>query len=131
MGPILQDSTNGAGTPRGETNQANPDVNGKKSDQAFSFRSMRTFASPAEARLSERLTRVLGQKRGPDAVIVSVLCIALFFGLIGLAVHFLWIVSIIVMALGLGYTVANSRRDHIDAANQRAEERPDSGTQRP
>jgi uncharacterized membrane protein len=60
-----------------------------------------------------------------------VLCIALFFGLIGLAVHFLWIVSIIVMALGLGYTVANSRRDHIDAANQRAEERPDSGTQRP
>ncbi len=53
---------------------------------------------------------MLGQKRGPDAVIVGVLCAALFFGLIGLAVHFPRIVAIIVMALGLGYTVADSRR---------------------
>lgn len=60
-------------------------------------------------------------------MIVSVLCIALFFGLIGLAVHFLWIVAIIVMALGLGYTVANSRRDHIDAVNHQAEGQPNSG----
>jgi hypothetical protein len=131
MGPILQDSANGAGTPRSETTQTTADVDGKKTDQPFSFRSLKSFVSPAEARLNERLGRVLGQKRGPDAVIVSVLCIALFFGLIGLAVHFLWIVSIIVMALGLGYTVANSRRDHIDAVNHRAEGQPDSGTPRP
>jgi hypothetical protein len=54
-------------------------------------------------------------------VIVGVLCAALLFGLIGLAAHFLWIVAIIIMALGLGYTVANSRRDRIDVINQQAE----------
>jgi membrane protease YdiL (CAAX protease family) len=63
-------------------------------------------------------------------VIVGVLCAALFFGLVGLAVHFLWIVAIIVMALGLGYTVANSRRDRIDVVNQRAEGQPDSAAER-
>jgi hypothetical protein len=57
-------------------------------------------------------------------VIVGVLCAALLFGLIGLAAHFLWIVAIIIMALGLGYTVANSRRDRVDVINQRAEGRP-------
>jgi hypothetical protein len=50
-----------------------------------------------------------------------VLSLALFFGLIGLAVHFLWIVAIIVMALGLGFIVADSRRDRIDIANQHTE----------
>lgn len=79
----------------------------------------------SEARLNDRLSRVLGQKRGPDAVIVGVLCVALLFGLIGLALHFMWIVAIIVMAVGLGYTVANSRRDRIDVLNQRAEGQPD------
>ena len=29
------------------------------------------------------------------------------------------------MALGLGYTVANSRRDRIDVVNQRAEGQPE------
>ena len=125
MGPILHDSDHASGAPHSGTTQTTADVNGKKTDQAFSFRSMRSLASPAEARLNERLARVLGQKRGPDAVIVSVLCIALFFGLIGLAVHFLWIVTIVVMALGLGYTVANSRRDRIDAVNHQAEGSPD------
>jgi hypothetical protein len=130
MGPVLHDSTNGAGAPPSGINQTTA-TQGRKTDQAFSLRSMRSFASPAEARLNERLARVLGQKRGPDAVIVSVLCIALFFGLIGLAVHFLWIVAIVVMALGLGYTVANSRRDRIDAVNHQAEGPPDTGTPLP
>jgi hypothetical protein len=44
--------------------------------------------------------------------------------LIGLAVHFLWIVAIIIMSLGLGCTVANSRRDPIDAINQQADGSP-------
>ena len=128
MGPIQQDSANGAGTPHEATRTT--DVDGKRADRAFSLRSVRSLASPAEARLNERLARVLGQKRGPDAVIVGVLCAALFFGLIGLAVHFLWIVAIIVMALGLGYTVANSRRNRIDVVNQRAEEQPDTAAER-
>jgi membrane protease YdiL (CAAX protease family) len=57
---------------------------------------------------------------------VGVLCAALLFGLIGLAAHFLWIVAIIIMALGLGYTVANSRRDRIDVINQQADGHPGS-----
>lgn len=58
-------------------------------------------------------------------LITGVLCAALLFGLIGLAAHFLWIVAIIIiMALGLGYIVANSRRDRIDVINQQADEHP-------
>jgi hypothetical protein len=78
--------------------------------------------SASDTRLNERLARLLLQKRGPDAVMLVVLSLALFFGLIGLAVHFLWIVAIIVMALGLGFVVADSRRDRIDIANRRTEE---------
>jgi hypothetical protein len=52
---------------------------------------------------------------------VGVLIIALLLGLIGLAVHVLWIVAIIVMALGLGFAFANRRRDRLDAVNQRAD----------
>jgi hypothetical protein len=121
MGPILQDSANGAAPQTEATGSAE----GKRADRAFSLRSARSLASPSEARLNERLARVLGQKRGPDVVVVGVLCAALFLGLIGLAVHFLWIVAIIVIALGLGYTVANSRRDRIDVVNQRAEAQPE------
>jgi hypothetical protein len=55
---------------------------------------------------------------------VGVLGAALLFGLIGLAAHFLWVVAIIIMALGLGYTVANSRRDRVDVINQQAEGHP-------
>jgi len=77
--------------------------------------------STSESRLNERLARLLLQKRGPDAVMLVVLFLALFFGLIGLAVHFLWVVAIIVMALGLGFIVADSRRDRIDIANERTE----------
>ena len=54
-------------------------------------------------------------------MITGVLCAALLFGLIGLAAHPLWIVAIIIaLGLGLGYTVANSRRDRVDVVNQQA-----------
>ena len=66
----------------------------------------------------ERLGRLLLQKKGPDAVMLVVLAAALLFGLIGFAAHFLWIVAIIVMALGLGFAVADSRRNRIDIANE-------------
>ena len=59
-------------------------------------------------------------------MIAGVLCAALVFGLIGLAAYFRWIVAIIIMALGLGCTVANSRRDRVDVINQQAEGRPGS-----
>jgi hypothetical protein len=37
-----------------------------------------------------------------------------------------WIVAIVIMALGLGSTVPNSRRDRVDVINQQAD-RPPSG----
>jgi hypothetical protein len=60
---------------------------------------------------------------------VGVLCVAILLGLVGLAVHVLWVVAIIVMALGLGFALANRRRDRIDVVNRHAEdaeERSDS-----
>lgn len=124
MGPIVQTTANGAGTP--QSGAGTPGADGEKAGWARLPRSVRSLGSPAEARRDERLGRVLRQKRGPDAVIAGVLCAALLFALIGLAAHFLWIVAIIIMALGLGYTVANSRRDRIDVINQRAEGHPGS-----
>ncbi len=84
---------------------------------------------PSQSRLNERFARVLKQKKGPDAVMVGVLCVAIVLGLLGLAVHALWVVAIIVMALGLGFALANRRRDRIDVVNRHAEdaeERSDS-----
>jgi len=42
---------------------------------------------------------------------LAVLTAALFFGLIGFAVHVLWVVAVIILALGLGYVLANGRQD--------------------
>jgi hypothetical protein len=120
MGPIVQETANGAGAPQSGA-APSTGADGKETDRVYSAGPVKSPASPAEGRLNERLGRVLGQKRGPDTVITGVLCAALLFGLIGLAAHFLWIVAIIIMALGLGYTVANSRRNRIDVINQQAE----------
>ena len=84
--------------------------------------------SSSASRGDERNERLLHQQYGPDAVMVGVLVVALVLGLVGLAVHVLWIVSIIVMALGLGFAAANGRRDRMDVVNRaadRADERAD------
>jgi len=52
---------------------------------------------------------------------VSALSVALLCGLIGFALHFMWVLAIIVMALALGFVIADSRRNRIDVANQRDE----------
>jgi hypothetical protein len=60
---------------------------------------------------------------------VVVLSAALLFGLVGFAVHILWIVAIVVLALGLGFVVANvrqNRREAIDRDREDAEEPSDS-----
>jgi len=84
-------------------------------------RSARSPRSGREVRLNERLRRLLSQKKGPDAVMVSALSAALFCGLIGFALHFMWVIAVIVMALALGFVIADSRRNRIDIANQRDE----------
>ncbi len=69
----------------------------------------------------ESLLRVLSQKRGPDTVMLGALATALLCGLIGFAVHFLWVIAVIVMALALGFVIADSRRNRIDLVRQRDE----------
>jgi hypothetical protein len=87
--------------------------------------SIGSLRSQSESRSNQRRALLLRQKKGPDLAMVGVLLL----GLVGLALHVLWVVAIIVMALGLGFTLANSRRDHIDVVNQRADERPGSSAQ--
>ena len=123
MGPAMHDTSNGAGAPQSEAARTTA-ADDRKAARARPLHSIESPTSTAETRLDERLARVLRQKRGPDAVVTGVLCAALLFGLIGLAAHFLWIVAIIIMALGLGYAVANSRRDRVDMINQQADRHP-------
>ena len=86
--------------------------------------------SAAETRGEWRNTRLLDQRKGPDAVMVDMLAVALVLGLVGLAVHVPWIAAVIVLALGLGFAAANRRRDLLDVVN-RAADRDDerAGTQ--
>lgn len=77
-------------------------------------------------RLTQRITLLLGERTSLSRVMLAVLSIAIILGLIGFAAHVFWIVTIIVMALGLGYLIANNRRDHTDAVNQRQEDGPNA-----
>lgn len=93
----------------------------EKPIQGGSSESASVAQSGREFRLNERLRRLLSQKTGLDAVMITALVVALLCGLIGFALHFMWVVAIIVMALALGFVVADSRRNRIDIANQRDE----------
>ena len=88
-----------------------------------------TRQTPEGRRLTQRISLLLGQRTSLSQVMLVVLSAALILGLIGFAVHALWVVAIIVIALGLGYIAANSRRDRTDAVNQRQEDKLDT-TQR-
>ena len=79
----------------------------------------------ADARVNERLARVVRQKRGPNVLLVGVLSVATVLGLLGFALHVLWVVAIIVMTLGLGFAIANSRRDRFEA-EQLADDQADT-----
>jgi cytochrome c-type biogenesis protein CcmH/NrfF len=52
---------------------------------------------------------------------VTTLSVALLAGLIGFAVHVLWVVAIVALALGLGYVVANARQDRREAIDRHQE----------
>jgi hypothetical protein len=77
-------------------------------------------------RLTQRISLLLGQRTSLSRVMMTVLSAALILGLIGFAAHVLWVVTVIIMALGLGYLIANSRRDRSDSVNQRQEDELDT-----
>src|SRR6266545_1802517 len=111
------------------------DLNGDDSPQgtlpAPPTRSTRgTRQTPEGRRLTQRISLLLGQRTSLSQVMLVVLSVALILGLIGFAVHALWVVAVIVIALGLGYTAANSRRDRTDAVNQRQEDELDTERRR-
>jgi type IV secretory pathway VirB2 component (pilin) len=78
--------------------------------------------TPAGQRPTQRISHLLGQRTGLSRVMLVVLTGALIFGLIGFAAHIMWVVAIIIIALGLGYVAAGSRRDRTDAVNRRQED---------
>jgi hypothetical protein len=66
---------------------------------------------PVRSSEARRIHSLLGQRRVSDVVMVAILSVALLAGLVGFAVRVLWIAAIVVLALGLGYVVANARQD--------------------
>jgi cytochrome c-type biogenesis protein CcmH/NrfF len=53
---------------------------------------------------------------------VAILSAALVAGLIGFTVDVLWIAAGVVLALGLGYVVANARQDRREAIDRHRED---------
>ncbi len=70
---------------------------------------------------SRRIASLLRERRVSGAAMVAVLSVALLCGLVGFALHTMWVVSIVVLALGLGYVVANTRQDRKEVTEQSEE----------
>jgi len=71
---------------------------------------------------SRRISSLLGQRRVSDVAMVAVLSVALLCGLVGFAFHMFWVVAIVVLALGLGYVVANARQDRGETIDRHRED---------
>jgi cyanate permease len=71
---------------------------------------------------SRRISALLVERRVSGGAMVAVLSAALLFGLVGFAFHTLWVVTIVVLALGLGYVVANARQDRMEVLERREED---------
>jgi len=121
---VVPEPTGNAGR---TVNQPNHRDTPQGTSPATSTQSSRaTRQTPEGHRLIQRISLLLGQRTGLSQVMLIVLTAALIFGLIGFAAHVLWVAAVIVIALGLGYVAANSRRDRTDAVNQRQEDELDT-----
>ena len=56
---------------------------------------------PVRSTESRRVHSLLGQRRVADVVMVIILSVAFLAGLVGFAIHVVWVVAIVVLALGL------------------------------
>jgi hypothetical protein len=68
---------------------------------------------------SRRISSLLVERRVSEVAMIAVLAMALLFGLIGFALHVFWVASVVVLALGLGYVLANGRQDRVEVLNRR------------
>jgi len=73
---------------------------------------------PVRSTESRRVHSLLGQRRVADVVMVIILSVAFLAGLVGFAIHVVWVVAIVVLALGLGYAVSNARQDRREAIDR-------------
>jgi general stress protein CsbA len=71
---------------------------------------------------SRRISALLVERRVSGVAMVAVMSAALLCGLVGFAVHTLWVVAVVVLALGLGYVVAEARRDRRDVSDRLRED---------
>lgn len=77
---------------------------------------------PARSSEARRTNSLLGQRRVSNVMMVVILSVAFLAGLVGFAVHVLWVVAVVVLALGLGYVIANARQDRREAIDRHREE---------
>jgi membrane protein implicated in regulation of membrane protease activity len=62
---------------------------------------------------------LLVERTVSGVVMTVVMTIAFIAGLVGFAVHVAWVVAVVVLALGLGYVVANSRKERVETLGRR------------
>jgi membrane associated rhomboid family serine protease len=62
---------------------------------------------------------LLVERKVSGAVMIAVLTIAFVSGLVGFAIHVAWIVAVVTLALGLGYVIANSRKERVETLARR------------
>ncbi len=74
---------------------------------------------PTRSPEARRISSLLSERRVSSTAMAAVLSLALLFGLFGFAFPTLWIVAILVLALGLGFVVANARQDRRDVVDHR------------
>jgi hypothetical protein len=73
---------------------------------------------PIQSRQSRRISSLLTERKVSGVAMVAVLATALLCGILGFAFHQFWIFAIVVLAIGLGYVVANARQNQIDVVSQ-------------
>ncbi len=78
---------------------------------------------PVRQSESRRVSSLLVERRVSGNAMAIVLSMALLFGLIGFAFHTMWIVTLVLLALGLGYVVANARQDRRDVIDRQHDAR--------
>jgi len=77
---------------------------------------------PDRSSETRRIHSLLGQRQVSDVVMVLILFVAFLAGLVGFLIHVLWVVAVVVLALGLGYAVADARQDRRESIDRHLED---------